>query len=160
MYIDYKHVIKQNITPRFEFGFGLTYTTFDYDQLDISIDEAAAEAELPPRSDVILPGDIDSLWDEVVTVTFDVKNTGDVAAAEVAQLYFGVPGGPKKVLRGFEKRVIQPGDIGRFKLRLTRRDISFWDVARQNWVLQRGTYHVYVGRSVLGTPLTSAFTIE
>ncbi|KAH8845517.1 hypothetical protein MCOR27_009548 [Pyricularia oryzae] len=159
VYIDYKHFLKHNITPRFEFGFGLTYTNFEYANLTISVDEQAASSELPPRQSEILPGGLVSLWDEVVRVSCTVTNVGDVAAAEVAQLYLGVPGGPERVLRGFEKRVLEPGEGTVFEFALTRRDVSSWDVVRQGWVLQRGSYEVYVGKSVLDTPLRDSFEI-
>lgn len=92
-------------------------------------------------------------------VSCTVTNVGDVAAAEVAQLYLGVPGGPERVLRGFEKRVLEPGEGSVFEFALTRRDVSSWDVVRQGWVLQRGSYEVYVGKSVLDTPLRDSFEI-
>lgn len=93
-------------------------------------------------------------------IRIDVKNVGDVAAAEVAQLYLGIPGGPEKVLRGFEKQLLTPGQSSMFSFPLIRRDLSTWDVNEQQWVLQRGTYKVYVGKSVLDIKLTDSFDVE
>nr|AAA91297.1 beta-glucosidase [Kuraishia capsulata] len=153
VYIDYKYFIQKNITPRYEFGYGLTYTTFDYSELEV--DAITNQSYLPPDC-TIEEGGAKSLWDIVATVKFTVTNTGDVAAAEVPQLYVGIPNGPPKVLRGFDKKLIHPGQSEEFVFELTRRDLSTWDVVAQNWGLQAGTYQFYVGRSVFDVPLTSA----
>ncbi|GLA22010.1 hypothetical protein AnigIFM63326_000142 [Aspergillus niger] len=158
VYIDYKAFEQKNITPRYEFGYGLTYSTFDYSGLKISVHSGVNTDYLPPNS-TIEEGGISALWDVVATVTCSVSNTGSVAAAEVAQLYLGIPGGPAKVLRGFEKKLIQPGKHMKVQFDLTRRDLSSWDVVNQAWGLQKGDYSVYVGKSVLDTQLTGTLTI-
>jgi beta-glucosidase len=66
----------------------------------------------------------------------------------VAQLYLHIPGGPARVLRGFEKKFLQPGEEAKVTFELNRRDMSTWDVVAQAWVLQRGSYEVMVGKSV------------
>ncbi|PYH72799.1 beta-glucosidase [Aspergillus vadensis CBS 113365] len=158
VYIDYKAFEQKNITPRYEFGYGLTYSTFDYSGLKISIHTGVNTDYLPPNS-TIEEGGVPALWDVVATITCSVTNTGSVAAAEVAQLYLGIPGGPAKVLRGFEKKLIQPGHHTKVQFDLTRRDLSSWDVVNQAWGLQKGDYSVYVGKSVLDTQLTGTLTI-
>ncbi|TKA40209.1 hypothetical protein B0A54_10815 [Friedmanniomyces endolithicus] len=155
VYIDYKHFIAQNITPRYEFGFGLTYSTFDYASIGVS--QGYANTQYLAPNTTVAEGGLTSLWDTIATVTFDVCNVGSVAAAEVAQLYVGIPGGPQKVLRGFGKQLLQPGETGHFSLALNRRDLSTWTA--QGWVLQKGTYQLYVGKSVLDIQLTSSLTI-
>ena len=57
-------------------------------------------------------------------------------------------------LRGFEKKNIQPGQHEHFAFNLTRRDLSHWDVGKQAWGFQTGTYPIYVGKSVLDIQLT------
>ncbi|PYH99804.1 beta-glucosidase [Aspergillus ellipticus CBS 707.79] len=158
VYIDYKAFEAKNITPRYEFGYGLTYTTFSYSSLAIAANTTANTSYLPPGT-TIAEGGLPSLWDVVVTVTCTVSNTGSFPAAEVAQLYLGIPGGPAKVLRGFEKQLIQPGSEGKVSFDLTRRDLSTWDVEKQSWGLQEGVYEVYVGKSVLDIQLTGTLTI-
>ncbi|KAL2851068.1 glycosyl hydrolase family 3 N terminal domain-containing protein [Aspergillus pseudoustus] len=158
VYIDYKAFEAQDITPRFEFGFGLTYSSFVYSQLSIRRKRNANLTELPPGK-VIKEGGLPSLWDVVAQVSCVVSNVGEVEAAEVAQLYVGLPGGPKKVLRGFEKQSLRPGQRKTFSFDLTRRDLSTWDVDRQSWVLQRGEYSIYVGKSVLDIQLTGSLRI-
>jgi beta-glucosidase len=159
VYIDYKHFVKEGIEPRFEFGFGLTYTDFEYSGLVVDLDTTAAASRLPPKPEIVLQGGIDSLWDEVARVRCTVMNVGDVAAKEVAQLYVGIPGGPEKVLRGFEKQLLTPGEQGVFEFVLTRRDLSTWNVVEQMWELQRGSYQIYVGKSVIDLPLKGSLEV-
>ncbi|KAL2811591.1 glycosyl hydrolase family 3 N terminal domain-containing protein [Aspergillus granulosus] len=158
VYIDYKAFEAKGITPRYEFGYGLTYTSFAYSQLSVKRKRGANLEELPPGT-VVKEGGLPSLWDIVVQVSCTVANVGKVEAAEVAQLYLGLPGGPKKVLRGFEKQNLRPGQQKTFNFELTRRDLSTWDVVRQNWVLQRGEYSIYVGKSVLDIQLADTLQI-
>jgi beta-glucosidase len=112
LFIDYKHFTQQNIAPRFAFGYGLTYSTFNYSSLSISVNASAIRSSTPPgtTAGMATEGGTISLYDNIATVSISVKNTGSVAAAEVAQLYINIPGsGVPKVLRGFEKHLIQPG---------------------------------------------------
>lgn len=147
VYIDYKAFEKQEITPRYAFGYGLTYTEFSYSNLEIDLLSDANTQYTPPGNEID-EGGLPSLWEIIATVNCTVSNTGSVAAKEVAQLYLGIPGGPAKVLRGFEKELIKPGDSTSFTFELTRRDLSTWDVVMQAWGLQKGEYGVFVGKSV------------
>ncbi|KEY74419.1 hypothetical protein S7711_04459 [Stachybotrys chartarum IBT 7711] len=158
VFVDYRHFDAENIEPRYEFGFGLSYTTFDYNNLDISITDGDHD-DLP--SGPVVEGGQADLWDELVTVTADITNTGDFEGMEVAQLYLGIPGEntPVRQLRGFEKPLIAPGETVNVEFTLTRRDLSSWDVVAQKWRLQSGEYTVYVGRSSRDLPLQSTFTI-
>lgn len=157
LYIDYKAFIARNITPRYEFGYGLTYTTFDYSSLSTSLSSNVSTAYSAPNS-TIQEGGLASLWDVVATVECTVTNSGNVTASEVAQLYVGIPGAPPKQLRGFGKASIAPSESVDFEFELTRRDLSTWDVVSQQWVLQRGSYPIYVGKSVLDIQLTGSLT--
>lgn len=94
------------------------------------------------------------------TVTCTVKNIGHVSAAEVAQLYLHIPGGPSRVLRGFQKKLLQPGDKELVTFNLTRRDLSSWNVDAQQWMLQDGPYEVFVGKSVLDQQLYGRFKVS
>lgn len=158
VYIDYKAFEKNGIKPRYAFGYGLTYTTFEYSDLEVSLADNVSTSYVAPGN-MIAEGGLPSLWDTVATVNCTVANSGSVAAAEVAQLYVGIPGGPVKVLRGFEKQLIQPGAHESFSFGFTRRDLSIWDTEKQTWGLQKGTYHIYVGKSVEDIQLTGALTI-
>ncbi|KAM0520153.1 hypothetical protein ACHAPE_003433 [Trichoderma viride] len=151
IYLDYRYFDKKGIEPRYEFGFGLGYTTFAYSNISINYIEGANTYPWPGGP--IVSGGQTDLWDAIATVSANVKNTGSVAGAEVAQLYVGIPGAPEKQLRGFEKPFIQPNQSEAVTFHLTRRDLSVWSVERQKWQLQQGTYKFYVGSSSRRLPL-------
>jgi beta-glucosidase len=157
-YIDYRYFDQVNITPRFEFGYGLTYTTFSYSNLEIELLPEVSNSYFPPASP-ITEGGIASLWDVIARVQATVTNTGDYEAAEVVQLYIGIPGGPKKQLRGFNKFGIPVGGSVKVSFDLLRRDLSQWSVLEQSWVLQQGQYQVFIGSSSRELPLQGSLTI-
>ncbi|KAH8178923.1 fibronectin type III-like domain-containing protein [Sarocladium implicatum] len=169
VYIDYRHFDRENIKPRYEFGFGLSYTTFEFGNISALLVEDADIAELPTGS--IIPGGQADLWDQIVTVKVSVKNTGDVVGAEVAQLYVGIPHNsdaegdeqgdvPKRQLRGFEKLVLQPGQSEEAEFPVTRRDLSVWDVAAQKWRLRQGRYTFWAGNSSRMLPLNATVEVR
>jgi beta-glucosidase len=147
VYIDYRAFDKAGITPRFEFGFGLSYTNFSYSNLQISHVPGVSTASYPVGP--IEQGGQTDLWDVLVQVTADITNTGPVAASEIAQLYISIPGSdvPVRQLRGFSKVGIEPGQVVNVHFDLLRRDLSIWDVTVQKWNLQKGSYGVSVGAS-------------
>jgi beta-glucosidase len=219
IYIDYRYFDKHAIAPRFEFGFGLSYTTFGFSNLRVrelirrstlpaprptpaaappayntsvpDLGEAAFPAEIRRLDKYVYPylDDVDAvapwdpeaypypdgyrtpaelspaggdeggnpdLWAAYVRVTVDVTNSGDVAGKAVAQLYLSYPEGaeeaegtdfPVRVLRGFEKVELAPGETKEVEFELTRRDLSYWDTRRQNWVMLEGKYRIAVGGS-------------
>ncbi|EON66750.1 hypothetical protein W97_05996 [Coniosporium apollinis CBS 100218] len=158
--IDYRAFDAAGIEPRFEFGFGLTYTTFEFANLASSV-VSGASLSAYPTGPVIQGGNAD-LWDVIATVTASVTNTGNVAAAEVAQLYVGIPsaGQPVRQLRGFEKVLVHPNQTAHVEFELRRRDLSVWDVVAQQWRLELGAeYHVYVGSSSRDLPLVGNLTL-
>lgn len=124
--------------------------------MQVSKNSTANIASFPP--DAVDPrppqGGLASLYDTLNTVSVTVTNSGSFPAAEVAQLYVGIPGsGQAKVLRGFEKRMLQPGASEVFSFALRRRYLSIWDTGAQQWRLPSGTYNIYVGKSVLDVQL-------
>lgn len=146
LYVDYRHFDAKGIAPRYEFGYGLSYTTFKYSGLWVNMDASAGAA-----NGQVVPGGPADLFEVVGQVSVSVRNNGRVAGAEVAQLYLGLPDSapatPPKQLRGFQKLMLQPGQTGRATFKLTRRDLSYWDVQQQKWVVPSGTFKVYVGSS-------------
>jgi beta-glucosidase len=163
VFIDYKHFDAYNITPRYAFGYGLSYTTFEYADLAVAAVSGTNTAELPTGA--IVEGGQEDLWDVLVTATVSVSNTGDVDGKEVAQLYVGIPRNgdeaktPVKQLRGFDKQLIAAGESATFEFELTRRDLSFWDVDAQKWRLRRGEYTVWAGSDSGNLPLKKTFSI-
>lgn len=158
VYVDYRQFDKNNLSPRYEFGFGLSYTTFDYSDITVSKTNAATQAY--PTAEIVQGGQAD-LWDVIASVTVNVKNTGDRDGKEVAQLYLGIPGEdvPVRQLRGFEKPTISAGETVMVQFNLTRKDLSIWDVAEQKWLLQSGSYGIFVGRSSRDLPLLETVLI-
>ncbi|KAE8167884.1 glycoside hydrolase superfamily [Aspergillus tamarii] len=147
--IDYRAFDKNGIVPRFEFGFGMTYTTFKYSNLNVRHTVDLSELPEYPIGHMIPGGNAD-LWDTIAVVTADITNTGQMEAAEIAQLYIQIPieGEPLLQLRGFDKVTIPPGGRRTVEFNIRRRDISIWNVASQSWKLILGAqYPIFVGAS-------------
>ncbi|CAG8971052.1 hypothetical protein HYALB_00005290 [Hymenoscyphus albidus] len=147
--VDYKYFDSANVEPRFEFGFGLSYTTFSYSEVTITTTKPEALASKYATGKVGVGGRTD-LWDEVASASVTVTNNGTVDGAEVVQLYISYPeeaAQPVRVLRGFEKITLPVGGQGSVDFGLKRRDLSFWDVEAQEWAVAKGTYMLSVGAS-------------
>ncbi|CAE6478958.1 unnamed protein product [Rhizoctonia solani] len=153
--IDYRWFDAKNITPRYEFGFGLSYTTFEYSGLKVARSNDAISGELTWWNGGVSTNkngtSIDTwLHEPIFKISFAVKNTGKVAGSEVAQLYLSPPaslGEPPSVLRGFSKVQLDPGKSKQVELILSRYDLSIWDVTRQGWAKMNGTVGVWIGGS-------------
>ena len=148
--IDYRYFDAHNITVRYEFGFGLSYTTFNMSDLEVSpvVDGITSEPEDLP----VQPGGNPALWECIYNATVSVTNTGKVAGAAVPQLYVGLPssapsGTPPRQLRGFEKVHLEVGESQTVGFELMRRDLSYWDIISQQWLIPEGEFTIYVGFS-------------
>ena len=144
VFLGYRHFDKGTVKPLFPFGFGLSYTTFAYSNLKVS----------PANGNLVQP----------VTVTFDIKNTGHRAGAEVAQVYVGdshasVPR-PIKELKGFARVELKPGESKRVTVNLDRRAFSFYDVQKKNWNAEPGQFGILVGSASDKIELQGAFTLQ
>ncbi|KAK4104677.1 glycoside hydrolase family 3 protein [Parathielavia hyrcaniae] len=159
VFLDYRHFDRAGIEPRYEFGFGLSYTEFGYANLVVSKVDGGRFGEFPAGE--VVQGGQEDLWDVLVEVAADVTNAGGVDGAEVAQLYVGIPaeGSPLRQLRGFEKPFLNASATETVRFGLTRRDLSVWDVVAQKWRLVRGEYTVEVGGSSRNLPLVGKVTI-
>lgn len=159
LFYDYRHFDEYNITPRYEFGYGLSYTTFEYYNLATSIVpqydptdyalEAAWAAGVPtPQGE----GSSVALWlhRPFVQVSFEVQNTGAVAGTEIPQVYVHFPTGigePPSWLKGFDAVYIEPGEVTTVTVTISRYDLSIWDVVAQGWVKPAGEITFSVGAS-------------
>jgi beta-glucosidase len=148
--IDYRYFDAHNISVLYEFGFGLSYTTFDAGSIVAT--QLVDSITSVPESRPILPGGNPALWDAVYTVNVNVTNTGDVAGATVAQLYLTFPesapaGTPPRQLRGFEKVYLEPSESTTVSFDLLRRDVSYWDIISQEWLVPSGVFGFNVGFS-------------
>lgn len=99
------------------------------------------------------PGGNPELWADLVRVVAKVKNTGRISGATVVQPYLAFPknsvpaGTPVRALRGFEKVFLKVNEERSVEFLLKRRDLSYWDVVSQRWVLPLGRYDVRLGFS-------------
>ncbi|GIZ40243.1 hypothetical protein CKM354_000359100 [Cercospora kikuchii] len=228
VFIDYRALDRYNRTPIYEFGFGLSYTTFSFSDLQVQAHQVApytpTTRNTPPAptfgaivnntEEYVLPanfsgvyayiypyinstnleessadpdygtdyswpeGSYDSsaqpyapaggapggnpqLYDVLFTVTATVTNTGSVVGDEVPQLYvaLGGPNDPKVQLRDFDRLTIEAGATATFTGNITRRDLSNWDTASQNWVISNYTKTVYVGNSSRRLPLSAVLDL-
>ncbi|KAI9831667.1 MAG: hypothetical protein M1819_004733 [Sarea resinae] len=180
--IDYRHFDASAIAPLYEFGYGLSYTTFALaSNLSLSsvssnsssnssrttslYPAVAANGSNGSNGSTLALGGNPDLWTTLVTGATSVRNTGSVAGAAVVQLYVslpadGVPAGtPVRVLRGFEKVALQAGETQAVSFGLTRRDLSYWDVGAQDWRIPRGAIEIRVGFSSRDLPLASTVTL-
>ncbi len=117
--------------PLYPFGFGLSYTTFEYSNLRTSADSVSAEGE--------------------VTVSVDVRNTGSRAGDEVVQMYVkrleSAVERPIKELRGFERIPLRPNETRTVRLPLKGADLTYWDAAKQSFVVEPGSVRIMLGAS-------------
>ena len=133
------------------------YTNFTYSGLAITGAPTAG-----PATGGIAPGGRADLFEEVASVTCRIANSGGVAGAEVAQLYVGYPASvtaPPRQLRGFDKLPLAAGADGTATFSLRRRDLSYWDVASQEWIVPSGTFKISVGASSRDLRLVGELTV-
>ncbi|MBZ4019070.1 glycoside hydrolase family 3 protein [Streptomyces purpurogeneiscleroticus] len=139
IFVGYRHFDREGIEPLFPFGHGLSYTRFGYDRLSVR-------------------GAGDGL-----EVAFTVTNRGRRRGAEVPQVYVGpAAGAPVEMaarsLAGFERLDLAPGESRRVRVRVSARQLSYWDTDNQRWVLPTAPRPVYVGSSSRDIRLTGTGT--
>lgn len=127
LYHGYTLLEKQGHRPAYPFGFGLSYTTWEYGEPQINL-----------QNDHIL-------------VTVDLKNTGDVAGAEVVQIYVGKKqpaiDRQKKLLKGFTKVHLEPKQSTTVSIPVAFDELRYFSNEQRKWILERGAYQFYVGSS-------------
>ncbi|KAI0129136.1 glycoside hydrolase superfamily [Xylariales sp. AK1849] len=162
VYIDYRYFDAENITVRYPFGYGLSYTNFTYSSdVTASVTNTTSLASGYATGAMGLGGPED-LWDEVVTVSTSVSNTGSLDGAEVAQLYVTFPDEaeqPIRVLRGFEKVAATVGESADVTFTLRKRDLSYWDTTAQKWAVASGDYTLAVGASSRDIRASTTLTV-
>ncbi|KAG9055779.1 hypothetical protein FS842_001235 [Serendipita sp. 407] len=155
--VDYRWFDAKNIAPRYEFGFGLSYTTFSYASLSVSGSIGTGSTPSGPGTSVS-----SYLHDKVITVSFTLTNTGSRAGTEIAQLYISPPssaGSPPYLLKGFESVYLAAGASTTVTIQLSRFDFSIWSSAQQKFVVPGGTHGITVGPSSRIRSLTGSLVV-
>ncbi|MBR5959691.1 MAG: glycoside hydrolase family 3 C-terminal domain-containing protein [Clostridia bacterium] len=144
VFVGYRYYDKKKMDVLFPFGFGLSYTTFEYSGLKLSADKIK---------------DTDTL-----TVTVTVKNTGKRAGKAVVQLYVGdeesTPIRPVRELKGFSKVALQPGEGKEVSFTLDKRSFAYWNREIHDWHVETGTFTVEAGSSSRDLPLRGKVEVE
>lgn len=143
IYVGYRGFDKRNVEPLFPFGYGLSYTKFDYSDLKITPAKVAAGKQ--------------------VEVTMRVRNSGSRAGAEVVQLYvhdvLSSVDRPVKELKGFRRVVLNPGQARNVSFTLDKSALSFYSPAKDEWVAEPGAFEVWIGASSRDIRLKGTFEL-
>lgn len=135
VFLGYRHFDSKRIEPLFPFGFGLSYTVFQFSDLKIVGRQVSCK----------------------------VKNVGDKAGAETVQLYIAAPDSPVerpvKELKGFEKIYLLPGEEKNVSFLIEDRSLSYFDSQKDDWNLVKGNYRIYVGNSSKNIILEGTYTV-
>lgn len=123
IFVGYRYYDTASKAVKYPFGFGMSYTSFEYGGLELAPDG----------------------------VSFTIKNTGSVPGAEIAQVYVAAPKSgvfcPEKELRGFARVELSPGETTRVFVRLPERAYQYWNIAENRWATAGGRYEILVGAS-------------
>lgn len=143
VYIGYRYYEKADKAVRYPFGFGLSYTTFEYS--DIKLDKTAMDEN------------------DTLTVTCKIKNTGDVSGYEIAQLYVADKEStiyrPVKELKGFKKVWLNPGEEKEISFELSKRAFAFYNVNINDWCVESGEFDILVGASSADIRLSATVNV-
>lgn len=144
IFVGYRYYDKKKMDVLFPFGYGLSYTTFDYSNLTVDKEEMK---------------DTDTL-----RVTVDVTNTGSVAGKEVVQLYVADREStvirPVKELRDFAKVELTPGETKTVTFTLDKRAFAYYSVRIHDWHVETGEFDIMIGKSSRDIMLTKTVTVE
>lgn len=142
LYVGYRYFDKSNKDVLFPFGYGLSYTQFNYSDIKV---EAGKE-----------------LWD--FSVKFKVKNKGKVFGKEAVQLYvrdvLSTVYRPLKELKGFEKVSLNPGEEKEVEIKLDKRSFAFYNVKTSAWEVESGEFEILVGSSSKDIRLSKTIVVE
>lgn len=136
--VGYRHFITNKVQPQFEFGYGLSYTTFEIAKASLS------ETAIAPNG--------------TVKVKVSVSNRGKVAGAEVIQVYVRDREAsvirPDRELKGFKKLFLEPGETKEVEIPLDKTAFAFFDVKTKDWKVESGEFHILVGNSSMNIAKT------
>ena len=137
------YMYKRNV-PLYPFGYGLTYTSFTYSELKSEKNSLKSN--------------------EVVNLTFNLKNTGNFDSDEVTQLYVSFPDSkvdrPGIALKGFKRVFVRKGETVKVTIRLRASDLTYWDIDKQAFVLEKGTIKLSIGSSSEDFKLSGEIAVQ
>lgn len=142
IYVGYRYYNTFKVPVAYEFGYGLSYTTFDYSNLKLAGNNLSGK----------------------LTFSVDVKNTGSVAGREAVQIYIGSPSvkmkKPEETLAAYAKtRLLNPGESQTLSFTIETKDFASFDEATSSWIAEAGNYTLNVGASSLNIKQTANFKI-
>ena len=144
VFVGYRYYDKKKMDVLFPFGYGLSYTTFEYSGLKLSAEKIKDT--------------------ETLTAAVTVKNTGNRAGKTVVQLYVGdvesTPLRPVRELKGFVKVALQPGESKEVTFALDKRSFAYWNKQIHDWHVETGTFTIEAGASSRDLPLKAEVTVE
>ena len=143
IYVGYRYFNTFNVKPAYEFGYGLSYTSFSYSNLKLN----------------------SKVFNQKIIATVDVTNTGSVVGKEVVQLYLSAPSEelkkPSEELKGFAKtRLLKSGETETIHFIIDPRDLSSFDTKSASWIAEEGTYTVKIGSSSTDIKQTADFQLK
>ena len=129
IYVGYRYYNTKQLEVSYPFGYGLSYTDFSYDEMELS----------------------SNIFDGELDVSVTVKNTGDMTGSEVVQLYisdvYSTIRKPERELKAFKKVKLAPGESETVKFHLTKKDFASFDMDLDRWEAEEGLYDIYLGKS-------------
>lgn len=144
LYVGYRYYDSAKKEVLFPFGFGLSYTSFEYSDMTISENKISD--------------------DQTITCSLKVKNTGDVAGAEIVQFYVkdveSTIFRPEKELKAFKKIFLEAGEETAISITLDSRAFAYYNVDKKDWHVETGEFQVLVGASSRDIRLTEAIHVE
>ena len=145
--LGYRYYDTKKIEPLFPFGFGLSYTTFAFDKLQVATVNSA----------------LGTTAAKSLNATFTVTNTGTMTGTEVAQLYVAPPPAsvvrPVHELKGFTRITLQPGESRQVTIPVPQDELAYWDPASKKWTVTPGEYEIQVGDSSRNLPQKATVTV-
>lgn len=150
LYVGYRYFDASGRKPLFPFGYGLSYTNFEYK--DLRVDPISNQ------------NDSEEQLEYQLLVSFTVTNTGTYDGKEVSQLYVAPLDNtfyrPIKELKGFKKTFIKQGESARVEIQLDRRSFAHYDPLAKDWVVEKGRFKICVGSSSICLPLETVIDVS
>ncbi len=144
IFVGYRHFDKYNIEPLFPFGFGLSYTSFSYNNLNLKNAAIHQDGELK--------------------FSVDIKNTGSMDGAEIIQVYISdlisSVERPIKELKAFKKIFLKKGESKKVEFSINKSSLSFFDLEKRTWIAEPGDFEILVGSSSKDIKLKEKFTLQ